>query len=107
MRQNSLVRDTFGYFRNQKFYMDIIGRGSCKASVFVVTQFIEKLPKGYQIFIDATFKVVPAFCSQLLIIMATSIDFENVSNILLINDLFACFTSNFFHFYRLFQSLSF
>lgn len=70
MKRNKLVNNTFGRFREEKFYCGLVGAGNNAASIFCLKQFLNKMPKSTKLFIDATFKVTPIFSSQLLVIMA-------------------------------------
>lgn len=70
MKNNEIVKAAFGNFREEKFYHDLVGKGINKASIFCLKQFVVKMKKNCQLFIDATFKVTPIYSSQLLIIMA-------------------------------------
>lgn len=59
----------YGQFRGQKFYHKTVGYGRNQASIFCIKQFLAKIVDKPQLFIDGTFKVVPKFCSQLIVIM--------------------------------------
>lgn len=70
MNRNELVKNTFGLFRDEKFYYGLVGAGKSTASIFCLKQFIDNMPTLSKLFIDATFKVTPVFSSQLLVILA-------------------------------------
>lgn len=88
MRNNHEINHLFGKFRSQKFYQNTVGYGRNQASIFCIKQFIDRITKNSQLFIDGTFKVVPKFCSQLIVIMCDLNGENSVSSIFLSHQIF-------------------
>lgn len=91
LNNNLVIKSMFGEFRNQKLYRKTINiliktktkkksgkrfkhkkttKLSASASIFVIQQVLDVLPNKCNLFIDGTFRIIPRFFGQLLIIFA-------------------------------------
>jgi hypothetical protein len=70
---NAAIIETYGKYRGETLYQGTVGDENHRASIFVISQHLEQLEKGFSLYMDGTFSVVPLDFSQLYVLLA---DFE-------------------------------
>lgn len=70
LQDNPEVRKKFGELDSEVFFNKIVGEGDEKALIFTIKQLVVKLGRGFEMFADATFSVLPLKFKQLYIVHA-------------------------------------
>jgi hypothetical protein len=65
------VREEFGLFRGRNFFHAGLEVEGEFAAIFGIMELIDLIPNDCEIFIDCTFKIVPAGFKQLLVVLCT------------------------------------
>lgn len=70
LKHNTMIKNTFGKVRGEKFYEKTVSSGQSQATIFVLSQIANEAYADCDIFIDGTFGILPLSYYQLVIIMA-------------------------------------
>lgn len=70
LKNNPQIRSAFGTFRREDFYAGLVKEENSTGSIFVFNPVLKEMQGGCDLFIDATFNILPLNLQQLLIILA-------------------------------------